>query len=103
MSAPCPEYGFTFACRLAPGLDAAAAHALRDAFAQALESRGLAAAGGPTPDAGWHHVISRDGGQAIDADRDALEAWAAARPEIVAATAGPLLDLNEVEIRDANA
>ena len=98
MSAPCPEYGFTFACRLAPGLDAAAAHALRDAFVHALESRGLAAAGS---DAAWRHVISRDGGQAIDADREALQAWADARPEIVAATVGPLQDLTEPESRDA--
>ncbi|GLC24674.1 50S ribosome-binding protein YggL [Roseisolibacter agri] len=99
MSAPCPEYGFTFACRLAPGLDADAVRALRDAFVGVLESRGLAAAGGG--DATWHHVISRDGGQAIDADREALEAWADARAEIVEATVGPLQDLTDVESRNA--
>ena len=99
MSAPCPEYGFTFACRLASPLDADAARALRDAFARVLESRGLAADGG---DGRWHHVISRDGGQAIDADREALRAWATSRPEFVAVDVGPLQDLTEAEVRDAS-
>jgi hypothetical protein len=92
VSAPCPEYGFTFACRLASPLDADAARALRDAFARVLESRGLAADGG---DGRWHHVISRDGGQAIDADREALRAWAASRPDVADVTVGPLVDLDD--------
>ena len=100
MSAPCPEYGFTLTCRLAPAVGPDAARALRDALAQALESRGLAARGGG--EERWHHVVTRDGGQAIDADREALRAWAATRPEIAAATVGPLHDLHDTTARDAD-
>lgn len=92
MSAPCPTYGFAIALRPAPGLDAAASAALRDAFVAAVEARGLSAGGG---DRVWRHVISRDGGQAIDADREALRAWAASRPDVMDVTVGPLVDLDD--------
>ena len=92
MSAPCPTYGFAIALRPAPGLDDRASRALRDAFVAAVEARGLSTGGGGQ---GWHHVISRDGGQAIDADREALRAWAASRPELVEVSVGPLVDLED--------
>jgi uncharacterized protein YggL (DUF469 family) len=93
VSAPCPSYGFAITVRLAPGLDDGASGALWDAFIAAVEARGLSAGGGG--DQLWHHVISRDGGQAIDADREALRAWAEARPDIVEVSVGPLVDLDD--------
>ena len=92
MSAPCPTYGFVITLRVAPGLDAAASNTLRDAFVAAVEARGLSAGGGGRL---GHHVVSRDGGQAIDADREALRAWAESRPDVVEVTVGPLVDLDD--------
>jgi uncharacterized protein YggL (DUF469 family) len=91
MSAACPEFGFDLAVRLAPGLPAGERDALRRAFLRAVEAHGLAAAGGG--DAVWRYTITRDGGQAVDADRDALRAWAGGRPGVVDVSAGPLVDV----------
>jgi hypothetical protein len=91
MSAACPEFAFEIVLRLAPGVDEARRGALRDALAAAAELRGLSAAGGG--DEVQRYLITRDGGQAIDADREALRAWAASRPEIAHAAVGPLVDL----------
>jgi len=93
MSAACPEYGFELTFHLVPRLAEDARSALWDAFIDAVEARGLSAGGGG--DQVWRLVITRDGGQAIDADREALGAWAAARPEIAAVGVGPLVDLSE--------
>ena len=93
MSAPCPEYGFVLRCRLVARTSADARGALRDAFVAALDARGLVAAGGGVAD--WRYVIHRDGGQAVDADREAVTAWLAARPEVADVVAGPLVDLTE--------
>lgn len=96
MSAACPEYAFDVTLRLAPQLDADARAALRRAFAALLDARGLVADGGG--DAVLRHTVARDGGQAVDADRDAVREWARARPEIVDATVGPLVDLGDPSI-----
>jgi hypothetical protein len=96
MSAACPELGFEITLELAADVADARRRALRAAFLALVESRGLAAAG--NGDTTLHYWITRDGGQAIDADRDALDAWAAGRPEIARATAGPLVDLREAAI-----
>ena len=93
MSAACPEFGFELTFDLVPRLGEDARSALRDAFIDALEARGLSADGGG--EQVWRHVITRDGAQAIDADREALRAWAATRPEIAAVTVGPLVDLSD--------
>jgi hypothetical protein len=65
--------------------------ALWDAFVEKVEAHGLCAAGGGG--VVWHHVIEREGGQAIDADREILLAWARSQEQIVEAQAGPLIDL----------
>jgi uncharacterized protein YggL (DUF469 family) len=93
MSAACPEYGFEVTFHLTPAVTAPARDALWRAFIDALEARGLSAGGGG--DRVWRHVVSRDGGQAVDADREAIRAWAVARAEIATVDVGPLADLNE--------
>lgn len=94
MSAPCPVFGFEVVFRIVPGLGEAAARALWDDFiAGPIDGRGLVCGGGPS-EGRWSHLVSSDAGQATDADREAVATWAAARPEIVAAEVGPLVDLS---------
>lgn len=93
MSAPCPVFGFEVVFHIAPGLTAAATLALWDAFiAGPVEGRGLVCGGGATGGR-WSYVVHSEAGQATAADRDATAAWAAGRPEIVAAEVGPLVDV----------
>ena len=95
MSAPCPDFGFEVVFHLVPGLDEAATLALRVEFvAGPIEGRGLQCGGGGT-DARWSHVVHGESGQATDADREAIAAWAGARNEIAAVEIGPLVDLND--------
>lgn len=91
MSAACPEFGFDVTFRLAAGLPEAERDRLWTAFVRAVEARGLSAGGGG--DVVWTHTVVRDGGQAVDADREALRAWAEAQPGIVEVRVGPLVDL----------
>jgi YggL 50S ribosome-binding protein len=91
MSAACPRYGFELRLRVEPGLDLATRESLADALEDALDARGLAAE--RVGEDVWTLVVTRDGSQAIDADREALLAWAATRDEIVDVEAGPLVDL----------
>jgi uncharacterized protein YggL (DUF469 family) len=92
MSSACPEYGFEFSFRLAPDAAHDASDVVWSAFIEAVEGQGLSAGGGG--DVQWHHVISRDGAQATDADREWLLAWARRRADVAEAAAGPLIDLN---------
>ena len=96
MSAACPALAFELVLRLTPGLDAAGRRALHDALAATVASHGLSAAG--RGDAAPRYVITRDGGQAIDADREVLRAWAAARAEVAEVAVGPLVDLHEAAL-----
>ena len=97
MSAACPEFAFELTLHPTPAVDTAARRALHDALTAVAEDRGLSVAGGGEDAA--RYLITRDGGQAIDADRDALRAWAAGRPEIAHADVGPLIDLREAAAR----
>ena len=92
MSAPCPEFGFDIMFRLAPGLSESERDAVWTGFVRAVEARGLSAGGGG--DVVWTHTVAREGGQAIDADREALRGWAEAQAGIVEVRVGPLIDLN---------
>ena len=93
MSAPCPVFGFEIVLHVAPALDEAAALALWDDFITGpIEARGLVCAGAGGVDR-WSQVVHSDAGQATDADREAVAAWAAARPEIRRAEIGPLVDV----------
>ena len=95
LSAPCPVFGFEVVFHLAPGLNEAATLALWEEFvAGPIEGRGLQCGGGGTG-ALWSHVVHGEAGQATDADREAIAAWAGSRGEITAVEVGPLVDLND--------
>jgi uncharacterized protein YggL (DUF469 family) len=91
MSSACPIYGFEFVYHLRDGLSEDASNRVWRSFVETVECHGLSAGGGG--DIHWRHVITRDGGQATDADRVVLLAWAEACDEITDASAGPLIDL----------
>lgn len=95
MSAPCPRFGFELRLRAAAPLTPESREAPWRAFIGAVEARGLVAGGGAHGE--WLRLIHREGGQAVEADRAALLAWAASRPELANASAGPLVDLSEEE------
>ena len=95
MSAACPELGFDVVLELARDVDDVRRRELREEFLTLVESRGLLAAGRGGGGGVLRYRITRDGGQAIDADREAFEAWARRRPQIASFTVGPLLDLRD--------
>lgn len=93
MSAACPVFGFEVVFHLAPGLSEAAAAALWSDFTSGpIERRGLVCAEGSAAGR-WSHVVHGEAGQATDADREVVAAWADSRPEIAAADVGPLVDV----------
>lgn len=95
MSAACPIFGFDATLTPVAGTEPAVQAALRADFVRlALEPLGLVAESGPPTGASWRHTITRDGGQATDADRQAVAAWAAGRPAIASCEIGPLVDLS---------
>jgi len=63
---------------------------VRDALGTLLAARGLEA----EPARGGALVVTREGGQAIDADREAVAAWAAGREDVEACEAGAIVDLS---------
>lgn len=68
-------------------LSAAEADRFWDAFlAEAIEARGLTYGGGE------EGFVAALRGSATEADRDAVRDWLAARPEVVSAAIGPLVD-----------
>ena len=95
MSAPCPVFGFEVRAEIRPVDDddrRALWLALETDF---LAERGLVARcialGGVLS-----FAVASEASQATDADRRALEAWAATRPEILSMRVGPLVDLATV-------
>ena len=93
MSAACPVLGFDVCFRLAEWVDETAMDRLCDDFIEGpVEGRGLMAGGGG--DREWRYTLSREGGQAVEADRAAMVEWAAGRREIATCTVGPLVDLS---------
>ena len=92
MTAPCPIFTFLVEMELAADLGGGRRDALLRAFAAEVESRGLVARGGASPD-GWTYRITGESAQATDLDRRALERWAATRPEVVAVRVGQLTEL----------
>jgi uncharacterized protein YggL (DUF469 family) len=93
VSAACPLFGFEVVIHLSEGLSDAASAALWDDFISGpIESRGLVCVGGIAAGR-WSHVVHGEAGQATDADRQAVLAWAGSRPEIAAADVGPLADV----------
>lgn len=96
MTAACPEFGFEITITLAPHTNPRTRRTLAATFRTLAESHGLTAEGGGERE--WHYVIRRDGGQAIDADRELLGSWARARSEVAHVDIGPIIDLKEVDV-----
>ena len=92
MTAACPELVFDVTLHPTAALGDAARRALWTAVVAALEARGLSAAL-HSADAALRFRVTRDAGQAIDADREAVRAWAESRPDVERVVVGPLLDL----------
>ena len=93
------ELGFALHITLRAGLDDAGYSVFFDAFLDLVESRALITAfGGSAPvdaDTPQQHegFVCRDGrGSASEDDRSALLAWLQARPEVLEARAGELVD-----------
>jgi len=93
MTAACPHFGFTVDITLAPGLSEAEAVKLRQQFLSTLDASGMTHA--TSERAMWRYVVSRDAGQATNADREAIAAWAAAHAVIASCRIGDLIDLRD--------
>lgn len=88
MSAACPLFGFVLQLR---GIDARAAASLLESLRrEVLEGRGLLVMDGETANA---YVVTGDGFQATDADREAVIAWLAAQTLAGDYTVGALDDV----------
>ncbi len=92
MTAACPEYVFEVV--LHPVSGGPVPDTWWAAFVTTLESRGLSVAEGGA--ARRRCLIACDGGQAIEADREALRTWAAEQAAAVTMAIGPLIDLREI-------
>lgn len=96
VSGACPVFGFEVVLHLAPGVGESAARALWEAFvAGPIAGRGLLCTPGGTGDR-WTHLVHGEAGQATDADREAVAAWAASRPEVARLDVGPLTDVGSL-------
>lgn len=93
MTAACPHFGFTVDITLAPGISESEAAQLRQQFSATLDASGLTRA--TSERATWRYVVSRDAGQATNADREAIAAWAAAHAAIASCRIGDLIDLRD--------
>ena len=93
MSAPCPTLGFHLAFEIAPGAAESRHDALRAAFLAAAAAHGLACES--REERLLEFVVTGDGLQATESDRQRLIDWLADQPEIASHRAGPLTDLTE--------
>jgi len=95
MSAPCPVFGFEVRSEIRAVDDDD-----RRALWRALETDFLTARGLVARCLAFGGVLSfavtSEASQATDADRNALQAWAATHSEIISMRVGPLVDLAAV-------
>jgi uncharacterized protein YggL (DUF469 family) len=94
--AACPVLGFVVQLEPAPGADL---DALWTIFEALLASRGLQCVEGGDEPPPLEYLVSSEGGQATELDREALQTWLGARGELSTYGVGPLVDLE----RDADA
>ena len=95
MSAACPILVFAVEFQLRPHLDAPIVAALQGSFlTEVIAARGLTSRGAHRGER-WSCVVRGEAGQAAAADRKAVLAWARARPEIVSAEVGQVVDLTD--------
>jgi uncharacterized protein YggL (DUF469 family) len=93
VSAPCPTLGFEVAFAFATSIDESRRAMVRHAFLETLDAYGLAAEAADGRALAF--VITGDGTQATEADRERLLAWLDEQPEIASHRAGPLTDIKE--------
>jgi uncharacterized protein YggL (DUF469 family) len=93
MSAPCPEFGFVLTANVRDDAPDARVGALIDDLIELLEAHGLTTAGGGNRL--LEYVISREGSQATDADRQLVAAWTNRWDDVATFTVSDLVDLNE--------
>ncbi len=89
MSSACPQFGFDVVLEATGGADVAAIHVRF--VEEVAEPDGLVAEASPAVPGRF--TVTRDGGQATHADREAVIAWAAAQPDVARFDLGPLVDL----------
>ena len=88
MSAPCPIFGFVVRARIIG--ESADADALRADLVEFLEANGLEIASSRR---GFEYVISRDGSQATNSDRELVLEWAKRSTSLAVIHVSELFDL----------
>jgi uncharacterized protein YggL (DUF469 family) len=93
VSAPCPTFGFHLSFTIVAAEAEAVGAAVRASFLEHVGALGLVAEGASGDR--FEFVITGDGTQATDSDRQRLIAWLDGQREIASHRAGPLTDLTE--------
>jgi len=93
MSAPCPTLGFRLAFTIAARVDETRRAMVRGAFLETLDAYGLV--GEATDGEAFAYIITGDGTQATESDRERVLTWLDEQPEIASRRAGPLTDVKE--------
>ena len=92
MSAPCPILGFTVLVDLRESAEEAQGEALSQSLAELLAAQGLESSGGGRRQ--MLFVVSREGSQATEAERQLVERWASEWNDVAVITVSDLLDLS---------
>ena len=92
MSAPCPILGFTVLVDLRESAEEAQGETLSQSLTELLAAQGLESSGGGRRQLLF--VVSHEGSQATEAERQLVERWAAEWSDVAAITVSDLLDLS---------
>ena len=92
MSQPCPQLGIILCVARHASTASSAAAALRDDLFHLLEANGLSAS---TSSNQREYVISREGGQATDVDRQLLLEWSARWAQLASIAVSPVTDVSD--------
>ena len=91
MSAPCPILGFTVLVDLHESVEESQAEVLTQALTELLAAQGLESSGGGRRQRLF--VVSREGSQATEAERQLVESWASEWSDVADITVSDLVDL----------
>ena len=92
MSAPCPILGFTVLVDLRESVDEPEAETLTQSLTDLLAAQGLESSGGGRRQQLF--VVSREGSQATEAERQLVESWASEWSDVAEITVSDLVDLS---------
>ena len=92
MSAPCPLLGFTVLVDLHESTQESQAEAIAQALTELLAAQGLESSGGGRRQLLF--VVSREGSQATEAERQLVESWASEWSAVADITVSDLVDLS---------